>query len=111
MSRYVLVVEDSSPMGEMITDNLINDGWVAELVRDGDAALTRLERGGIDVVVLDVMLPGRSGFEVLAQMRQRGDETPVLILSARSGARDRVHGLALEADAICSAALMAPTAR
>ena len=98
MSRFCLVVEDSSPMGEMISDNLQSDGWVSELVRDGLTALERLQLGGVDVVVLDVMLPGCSGFEVLSQMRARGDQTPVLILSARSDDQDRIRGLELKAD-------------
>lgn len=85
-------------MGEMLADNLQSDGWVAELVRDGLTAIERLERGGVDVVVLDVMLPGCSGFDVLSQMRTRGDQTPVLILSARSDDQDRIRGLELKAD-------------
>ena len=98
MTRWALVVEDESPLGEMICDNLVSEGWRAELCKDGESALQRLEKGGIDVVVLDIMLPGRNGFEVLGAMRERGDDTPVLILSARSADHDRIHGLELQAD-------------
>ncbi|MGA0868409.1 MAG: response regulator transcription factor [Planctomycetota bacterium] len=98
MTRWCLVVEDESPLGEMVVDNLVADGMFAELVRDGRSALDRLERGGIDVVILDIMLPFVDGFEVLRQMRARGDETPVLILSARQADDDRIRGLELRAD-------------
>lgn len=98
MTRWCLVVEDESPLGEMLVDNLVADGLGAELVRDGEAALARLARGGVDLVVLDIMMPRVDGFEVLRQMRARGDETPVLILSARAADHDRIRGLELRAD-------------
>ncbi|MBK8974588.1 MAG: response regulator transcription factor [Planctomycetes bacterium] len=98
MTRFCLVVEDESPLGEMLCDNLHAEGYRAELVRDGVAALQRLALGGIDLVLLDIMLPEADGFEVLRRMRERGDRTPVLVLSARSADRDRIRGLELEAD-------------
>ncbi|MFO1050781.1 MAG: response regulator transcription factor [Planctomycetota bacterium] len=98
MSRSILVVEDEGPLGEMVRDNLALHGHEVELVRDGKAALDRLDRGGIDLVVLDVMLPRIDGFEVLRQLRARGDEVPVLILSAKSRDEDRIRGLELRAD-------------
>jgi two-component system alkaline phosphatase synthesis response regulator PhoP len=98
MTRFCLVVEDESPLGEMIRDNLVADGHDADLVTDGDTAAERIARGGIDLVVLDVMLPGRDGFTVLREMRARGDATPVLVLSARSADQDRIRGLELRAD-------------
>jgi len=98
MSRWVLVVEDEPALGEMLCDNLKVDGHHAELVTTGPAALTRMAAGGIDLVVLDIMLPGLDGFEVLRQLRARGDDTPVLVLSARSSDRDRIRGLELRAD-------------
>ena len=98
MTQWCLVVEDESTLGEMLCDNLQLEGYQAELVRDGRAALERLERGGIDLVVLDVMLPEVDGFSVLSQLRARGDQTPVLILSARSADSDRIRGLELHAD-------------
>ena len=98
MTRYCLVVEDESPLGEMIRDNLVADGVDADLVKDGKTALERIERGGIDLVILDVMLPELDGFQVLERMRSRGDDTPVLILSARAADQDRIRGLELRAD-------------
>lgn len=98
MTRWCLVVEDEAPLGEMICDNLQIEGWGTELCTDGEAALKRLERGGVDLVVLDIMLPIKDGFEVLQAMRKRGDATPVLILSARAGDKDKIRGLELQAD-------------
>jgi DNA-binding response OmpR family regulator len=98
MSRWILVAEDEPALGEMLCDNLSLESYHAELVRTGPAALERMERGGIDLLLLDVMLPGCDGFEVLKQLRARGDDTPVLILSARGADRDRIRGLELLAD-------------
>ena len=98
MSRWILVAEDERALGEMLCDNLSLESYHAEHVLTGPAALQRMASGGIDLLILDVMLPGCDGFEVLRQLRARGDGTPVLILSARSADRDRIHGLELQAD-------------
>lgn len=98
MTRWCLVVEDESPLGEMVVDNLVADGMFAELVRDGRSALERLERGGVDLVILDIMLPGPSGLELLRGIRAEDQDTPVLLLTARGDEGDRVLGLELGAD-------------
>ena len=98
MTRWILVVEDEPALGEMICDNLNSEGYDTELVQDGELALERLRKGGFDLVLLDIMLPGRDGFGVLAEMRKREDTTPVLVLSARSTDDDRIRGLELQAD-------------
>jgi len=98
MSRWILVAEDERALGEMLCDNLTLESYHAEHVLTGPAALERMARGGIDLLILDVMLPGCDGFEVLRQLRARGDGTPVLVLSARSADRDRIRGLELQAD-------------
>ena len=98
MSRWILVAEDEGPLGEMLCDNLALESYHPELVRTGPDALSRMQRGGIDLLVLDIMLPGCDGFEVLRQLRGRGDDTPVLVLSARNSDRDRIKGLELRAD-------------
>ena len=82
----------------MLVDNLQLESYHAELVRTGTDALARMEKGGIDLLILDVMMPGCDGFTVLHRLRQRGDLTPVLILSARSADKDKIRGLELEAD-------------
>lgn len=98
MTHWCLVVEDEGPLAEMICDNLQLDGYRTERVGDGRRAIERMGRGGVDLVILDVMLPGCDGFAVLQNMRERGDRTPVLVLSARSSDDDRIRGLELEAD-------------
>lgn len=98
MTRWILVAEDEPVLGEMLVDNLQLESYHAELVRTGPDALSRMQKGGIDLLILDVMLPGCDGFTALHRLRQRGDTTPVLILSARSADQDRIRGLELEAD-------------
>jgi two-component system alkaline phosphatase synthesis response regulator PhoP len=98
MSRWILVAEDERALGEMLCDNLAVESYHAEHVLTGPKALERMARGGIDLLILDVMLPGCDGFEVLRQLRARGDTTPVLVLSARSADADRIRGLELQAD-------------
>jgi DNA-binding response OmpR family regulator len=98
MSHWILVAEDERALGEMLCDNLAVESYHAEHVLTGPKALERMARGGIDLLILDVMLPGCDGFEVLRQLRARGDLTPVLVLSARSADQDRIRGLELRAD-------------
>jgi len=98
VTRWILVVEDTAPLGEMICDNLHSEGYGTELCQDGMQALARLEQGNFDLVILDIMLPGCDGFEVLTELRKRRDTTPVMVLSARSSDDDRVRGLELQAD-------------
>lgn len=98
MNRWILVAEDEGPLGEMLCDNLTTAGHHAEVCRTGPETLARMQQGGIDLLILDVMLPGMDGFEVLQRLRSGGIDTPVLILSARSADRDRIRGLELQAD-------------
>ena len=98
MSRWILVAEDERQLGEMLCDNLTLESYHAEHVLDGRRALERMEKGGVDLLILDVMLPVMDGFEVLQSLRARGDRTPVLILSARADDQDRIRGLELQAD-------------
>lgn len=98
MSRWILVAEDERQLGEMLCDNLTHESYHAEHVLTGQRALERMAKGGIDLLILDVMLPVKNGFDVLQELRARGDRTPVLILSARSDDQDRIRGLELQAD-------------
>jgi len=98
MSRWILVAEDERALGEMLCDNLTQESYHAEHVFTGPRALERMAKGGIDLLILDIMLPGKDGFEVLGELRGRGDRTPVLVLSARAADQDRIRGLELQAD-------------
>ncbi len=98
MSRWILIAEDERQLGEMLCDNLSHDSYHVEHVLTGPRALERMAKGGIDLLILDIMLPLKDGFQVLRELRERGDQTPVLILSARADDQDRIRGLELQAD-------------
>jgi two-component system alkaline phosphatase synthesis response regulator PhoP len=94
----ILVVEDEATLAEVLADNLSAEGFDVHVATDGLAALRRWREARPDLVVLDVMLPHKSGFEICREMREAGDTTPVLFLSARSQAEDRVTGLKVGGD-------------
>jgi DNA-binding response OmpR family regulator len=91
-------VEDERPIREGLLDRFEREGFAATGARDGEEATAALAREKFDLVVLDLMLPGMDGEEVLSRMRERGDRTPVLVLSARGQELDRVLLFTLGAD-------------
>ncbi|HEY3603374.1 MAG TPA: response regulator transcription factor [Sporichthyaceae bacterium] len=92
-SVRVLVVEDEPKMAGLLRRGLSEEGYTVEVVGAGGPALEWARGGGFDVVVLDVMLPGLSGFEVCRRLRRHQVWVPVLLLTARDGIKDRVTGL------------------
>jgi len=96
MAERILIVEDDPQLGEQIVEHLERAGFEASWLRDGDEALSA-DLDGLSLVVLDLMLPGTYGLDVLKRYRQRSD-VPVLILSARNETTDKVRGLSLGAD-------------
>jgi len=94
----ILIVEDEAHLAEGLQFNLQAEGHEVETAGDGEAALEMLRAAGFDAVVLDVMLPGKSGFEVAADLRAAGNFVPVLMLTARGRAEDVVQGFAAGAD-------------
>jgi DNA-binding response OmpR family regulator len=101
----VLIVEDEQHLAEGLRFNLEAEGYQVEVVETGEAALEFLlepakpsGNNNFDVVVLDVMLPGKSGFEVVSEMRQAGQFVPTLILTARGHSGDVLQGFAAGAD-------------
>jgi DNA-binding response OmpR family regulator len=94
----ILIVEDEAHLAQGLQFNLQAEGHEAALAADGEAALEALRGGGFDAVVLDVMLPGKNGFDVMAELRAAGNFVPVLMLTARSRAEDVVQGFAAGAD-------------
>jgi two-component system copper resistance phosphate regulon response regulator CusR len=94
----ILVVEDEPKTADYLRRGLCENGFVVDVARDGDDGLHQATTGGYDLVVLDVLLPGRDGWSVLAELRRAGVGTPVLFLTARDAVPDRVRGLELGAD-------------
>ena len=96
--KRLLLVEDEPGLVSTLTDRLVREGYRVEHVGDGDAALSTLAAGRFDLVILDVGLPRKNGFDVLSTLRARGDDTPVMMLTARGQLTDRVSGLRMGAD-------------
>ena len=94
----VLVVEDERKLAQVLAASLAAEHYDVVVAPTGEEGFYRLNAEQFDLVVLDLMLPGRSGLEVLQTLRQRRVDTPVLILTARDGVEDRVTGLDLGAD-------------
>ena len=94
----VLIVEDEPKTGDYLKQGLSEAGFVADLVRDGVDGRHLALTDDYDLVVLDVMLPGLDGWQVLRELRQAGRHMPVLFLTARDQVEDRVKGLELGAD-------------
>jgi two-component system OmpR family response regulator len=94
----VLVVEDDVKMGSLLERGLAADGLAVDVVRDGERGLLLAGSTEYDAIVLDVMLPGRDGFEVCRALREDGVWAPVLMLTARDAVDDRVKGLDTGAD-------------
>jgi len=94
----ILVVEDEDSILAGLEHALTTDGYEVTVARDGRAALQLLEETSVDLVLLDVMLPHRSGFDVLKDIRRNGRKLPVILLTARNQEVDKVQGLDLGAD-------------
>ena len=94
----VLVVEDERNLADAIVKILEDEGYNAEATYDGKAGFTCAKSGLYDAIVLDVMLPGMSGYDVVNKIRHAGVSTPVLMLTARTSTEDKVRGLDSGAD-------------
>jgi two-component system, OmpR family, response regulator len=94
----VLVVEDEVKMGSLLRRGLQEEGHAADVARTADDALWMAAAVDYDAIVLDVMLPGRDGFQVCRELRERGVWAPVLMLTARTAVEDRISGLDAGAD-------------
>ena len=94
----VLLVEDDAMIAQGLQAALRQAGYAVDWMRDGKSATLALQPAVFDLILLDLGLPGRDGLEVLRELRQRGDATPVIILTARDEIQDRVNGLNAGAD-------------
>lgn len=94
----LLIAEDNQRLARIVKRGLAGEGHIVDVVYDGDAAVASGMDADYDVLVLDVMMPGLDGFEVVRRLRDRRVDTPVLLLTARGELEDRVRGLDSGAD-------------
>jgi len=97
-SVHILVVEDEQKMAKAIREGLEADDYSVRVAHTGEEGFYLIQAQPFDLVILDVMLPGHDGFEILGTLRKRGIRTPVLLLTSRDAIEDRVRGLDIGAD-------------
>lgn len=98
MSKRILLVEDELGLVITLTDRLANEGYLVENASDGETAFNRATTEVFDLIILDVMLPRKNGFDVCRDLRQKNISTPIIMLTARGQVIDKVLGLKLGAD-------------
>jgi DNA-binding response OmpR family regulator len=96
--KRILIVEDEPSIAMVLEDDMRREGYQTEIAADGDAATRRAIAEGFDLILLDVMLPRKDGFEVCRDVRRAGVETPIILLTARAQEAEKVLGLELGAD-------------
>lgn len=94
----ILVVEDDARIANALVEALRDQHYVVEVAEDGKLGLAYAETGAFELIILDVMLPKLDGISLCQQLRQMGDKTPILMLTARDGSQDKVRGLDVGAD-------------
>jgi DNA-binding response OmpR family regulator len=98
MSSRILLIEDEPGLVLTLSDLLAAEGYAVETAYDGPAGLSRALTEHFDLILLDLMLPGKSGFEICRELRQQGKDVGVIMLTAKGQLVDRVVGLKLGAD-------------
>src|SRR5690349_808312 len=98
MNPRILFIEDEPGLVLTLTDRLTSEGYAVESVSDGETGIARATSEMFDLIILDVMLPRKSGFDVCRDLRQRSVTTPIIMLTARGQVVDRVVGLKIGAD-------------
>lgn len=98
MTTRILVVDDESTIRTLIEYNLSQEGFIVDTAEDGDEALQKAEGQDYDLILLDLMLPGRDGLAVTKTLRQEKNATPIIMLTAKDSETDKIVGLELGAD-------------
>ncbi|CAN7674470.1 MULTISPECIES: response regulator transcription factor [Paenibacillus] len=98
MAQKILVIEDEPTLARLLSYNLSQEAYDTKVIDHGGDGLQEALQQSYDLIILDIMLPGLSGFEVLAKLRQKGNRTPVIILTARNAEDEVVQGLKHGAD-------------
>ena len=96
--RRILIVEDEQALALGLSDLFSSAGYVVSTAISGEDALTVCSVDRVDLVLLDILLPGRNGFDVCAELKTRSPHLPIVMLSARTASTDKVHGLRIGAD-------------
>lgn len=94
----ILIVEDEIAIARVMKDNLVYEGYAVQMAHDGKAGLEMALAGGVDLILLDIMLPHMNGYDVCRKLREAGHTTPVIMLTAKGEEIDKVLGLELGAD-------------
>jgi len=97
-SAKILLVEDEESLAKGLEYNLSEEGYRVDIAKDGKQAIEMFDKNNYDVVVLDIMLPYKNGFEVAEHIRDKNPQMPILMLTARTSVDDRVKGLEIGAD-------------
>jgi DNA-binding response OmpR family regulator len=95
---HVVLIEDDEKIGGFVSQGLRQEGHVVSWARTGDEGLAVARQPGVDLAIVDVMLPGRDGLSIIRALREGRCRVPVIVLSARASVEDRVHGLEAGAD-------------
>ena len=98
MPFTILVIEDEPTLARLLSYNLSQEGYETKVVDHGSDGLQAALAQSFDLIILDIMLPGMNGFEILSRLRQKGNKTPVIILTARNAEEEVVQGLKYGAD-------------
>ncbi|MFB9330184.1 response regulator transcription factor [Paenibacillus aurantiacus] len=98
MSQKVLVIEDEPTLARLLSYNLTQEGYDTTVIEHGVEGLQTALQRSFDLIILDIMLPGMNGFEILSRLRQSGNGTPVIVLTARNAEEEVVQGLKRGAD-------------
>ena len=94
----LLIVEDEKDLRNIIKKRLVREHYSVDVCKDGEEAMDFISMTSYDGILLDIMLPGKDGFTILKEVRAMGNDTPILLLTARDGVEDRVKGLDFGAD-------------
>ncbi len=98
MKENILIVEDEELLRMTLSDRLQSEGYVVDIAPDGNQGLQKATGSPFDLIILDVMLPGRNGFDLCREIRSAGLATPILLLTGRTETADKIVGLKLGAD-------------
>src|SRR5689334_12644490 len=98
MAQRILIIEDEPGIRLALKDELEFEGFDVELADDGPSGLAAVQRREPSLIVLDLMLPGKNGFQICEDLRQRGLQTPIIMLTSRSEEVDKIRGLTSGAD-------------